>query len=58
MPTNPQELISQAAALLEQARQLQVQLTRADLADMNADQINTARKNGQLHNLLNNKKEN
>jgi hypothetical protein len=51
MPT-PTELVSQAAAILEQAREMQVQLNRADLDSMSPQQINEARRSGRLDNLL------
>lgn len=57
MPT-PQELISQAAALLEQARELSTPLTAADLKTMTPEQIVQAEQDGRLNNLLNNTKEN
>lgn len=51
MPT-PEELIRQAAALLEQAGQMSKQYTEADLKTMTPQQIVDAKDNGQLDNLL------
>jgi hypothetical protein len=51
MPS-PQELISQAAALLEQARVMSTPVTADDLATMTPQQINEARRSGRLDNLL------
>lgn len=50
--TTPHELIAQAAALLEQARELNVQLTRDDLKTMTPEQIVEAQDAGRLTDLL------
>lgn len=47
MPT-AEELIRQAAALLEQAREQSQQLTRDDLASMTPEQIVNAEEQGRL----------
>lgn len=52
MPT-PEELIKKAAALLEQARELNArQLSRDELNAMTPEQVNEARRNGRLTDLL------
>lgn len=51
MPT-PEELIAQAARLLEQAGELSKQYTDADIKTMTPQQIVDARKNGQLDTIL------
>ena len=48
----PEDLIKQAARLLEQAGELSKQYTDADLKTMTPHQIVDARKNGQLDNIL------
>jgi len=55
--TTPDELRAQAAALLTKATELETPLTRADVsrmyADRQYDQIEQARQDGRLDNLLN-----
>jgi hypothetical protein len=51
--TTPQQLITEAAELLEQARLMhQTQITQGELATMSTTEINQARKAGQLTDLL------
>lgn len=50
--TTPEDLIRQAARLLERAEQLSKQYTDADLKTMTPHQIVEARENGQLDNIL------
>jgi hypothetical protein len=49
-----EQLISEAARLLERARELNTQVTDAQLETMTADQINQARRDGRLTSILKN----
>jgi RNase H-fold protein (predicted Holliday junction resolvase) len=50
----PEQLISEAARLLERARELNTQVTDEQLETMTADQINQARRDGRLTSILKN----
>jgi hypothetical protein len=49
----PEQLISEAARLLERARELNTQVTDAQLETMTPDQVNQARRDGRLTSILN-----
>jgi hypothetical protein len=48
----PEDLIRQAAALVHRAAELNRQITRDELAGMSVDQVNQARRDGRLKDLI------
>jgi hypothetical protein len=48
----PEQLISEAARLLERARELNTQVTNEQLETMTPDQVNQARHDGRLTNIM------
>jgi hypothetical protein len=49
----PEQLIAEAARLLERARELNTQVTNEQLETMTPDQVNQARHDGRLTSILN-----
>lgn len=57
--TTPAELRAKAAALIDEAQELEKKpITRDDLAQMGHEEINSARRAGRLDHLMNPTKEN